>query len=266
MTFFKKQRASFKKYFSIFKYSCKVNLTFIYDYLFSIIAYTIHVLVFNSLWDFILKDGSLFGYTKQELIWYIIITEFITYSITSFYKKISEMVKDGMIANLLIKPMNFISYILAEQSANIIKLFINGIAAIILGMVFGGAITVAPQALILFVISVLLSYIIGMIIQVILGLVAFYIEETKSIWFIIQKAQFLLVFVPIEFYGKFVQKILMLLPTTHMIYTPATILLKYDLQNCIALLAMQIINIIVLSFATCILYKKGVRKINVNGG
>ena len=51
-----------------------------------------------------------------------------------------------------------------------------------------------------------------------------------------------------------------------MIYTPATILLKYDLQNCIALLAMQIINIIVLSFATGILYKKGVRKINVNGG
>lgn len=255
-----------KKYFSIFKYSLKMNTTFIFDYLFSIISYTIHIIVFNSLWDFILKDGSMFGYTKNELIWYIIITEFITYSVIKFYNKISDMVKDGTIANLLIKPMNFLLYIISEQSANIIKVFINAIAAILLGRIFGGAIVITFEILIFFIISTIFSLMIAMCIQLILGLVAFYIEETKSIWFIIQKAQFLLVFVPIEFYGDFVQKLLVFLPTTHMIYTPATILIKYDFQSCIALLSMQIINIIVLSLVTCILYKKGVRKINVNGG
>ena len=255
-----------KKYFSIFKYSLKMNTTFIFDYLFSISSYTIHIIVFNSLWDFILKDGSMFGYTKNELIWYIIITEFITYSVIKFYNKISDMVKDGTIANLLIKPMNFLLYIISEQSANIIKVFINAIAAILLGRIFGGAIVITFEILIFFIISTIFSLMIAMCIQLILGLVAFYIEETKSIWFIIQKAQFLLVFVPIEFYGDFVQKLLVFLPTTHMIYTPATILIKYDFQSCIALLSMQIINIIVLSLVTCILYKKGVRKINVNGG
>lgn len=261
-----KIKFSFKKYFSIFKYSLKKNITFIFDYLFSLVSYSVHILVFNSLWDFILKDGSLFGYTKNELIWYIIITEFITYSVVRSYKKVSEMVKDGTIANLLIKPMNFLVYIVSEESASIIKVLINGIAAIFLGNIFGGILNVSSTALIFFGISSLFAFIIGMLIQLILGLIAFYIEETNSIWFIIQKAQFLLVFVPIEFYGNFVQKLLLILPTSHMIYTPATILLKYEFRNCIALLSMQIINIIVLFTVTCILYKKGVKKINVNGG
>lgn len=263
---FAKISFNFRKYFSIFKYSLKMNMTFIFDYLFSIISYTVHILVFNALWDFILRDGSLFGYTKNELIWYIIVTEFITYSVARTYKKVSEMVKDGTIANLLIKPMNFLVYIVSEESASIIKVFINAIAAIVLGNVFGGSIDVSINAVIFFGLSSVFAFIIAMFIQLILGLVAFYIEETNSLWFIVQKAQFLLVFVPIEFYGNFVQKLLLLLPTTHMIYTPATILLKYDFRTCIALLSMQIINIIVLFVATCILYKKGVRKINVNGG
>ena len=78
-----------KKYFSIFKYSLKTNLTFLFDYMFSMFSFTIHIIVFNALWDYILKDGSMFDYTKTELIWYIVITEFITYSIAIFYKKIS---------------------------------------------------------------------------------------------------------------------------------------------------------------------------------
>ena len=48
-----------KKYFTIFKYSLKMNFTFIYDYLISAISYAVHLMVFNCLWDFILKDGVL---------------------------------------------------------------------------------------------------------------------------------------------------------------------------------------------------------------
>jgi len=255
-----------KKYFAIFKYSLKMNLTFIWDYLFSAFSFAAHVIVFNSLWDFILKDGSVFGYNKQEMIWYIIITEFITFSAVIFYKKISEMVLDGTIANLLIKPMNFLIYVVFEQSANFVKIIINAVMAVILGSSFGGAIAISKEAIVMFIVSFILALIISTLIQLIIGLIAFYIEETKSIWFVIQKMQFLLVFVPIEFYGNIMEKILLILPTTHIVYTPATILIKYDFNNCIALLLMQIMTIIALILATCILYKKGVRKINVNGG
>lgn len=47
-----------KKYFTIFKYGLKKNFTFIVDYMVSLMSFIIHVLVFNCLWDFILKDGT----------------------------------------------------------------------------------------------------------------------------------------------------------------------------------------------------------------
>lgn len=255
-----------KKYFEIFKYSLKMNLTFIYDYLFSIISYAIHIIVFNSLWDFILKDGSMYGYDRATLIWYVVISEFITYGAGRFYKKISDMVKDGTIANLLIKPMNFLIYMFFEQSADIIKIGVNAIAAVILGIIMAGPVKLSLAQLMLFMLACVLSFLISSGIQFVIGLVAFYIEETKSIFFVVQKLQFLLVFVPIDFYSEAIQKLLLLSPTTHMIYAPCLIFTRFNVDTAFASIIMQIIMLAIVSLTTIILYRKGVKKINVNGG
>ena len=255
-----------KKYFEIFKYSLKMNLTFMYDYLFSAISFTIHMIVFNCLWDFILKDGTMYGYDRHALIWYIIIAEFITFGASRFYKKVSDMVKDGTIANLLIKPMNFLTYIWFEQSADIIKIGVNAITAIVLGFTMAGAIEVNALQMVFFVIACILSFLISNGIQFIIGLIAFYLEETKSVFFVVQKLQFLLVFVPIDFYGKAIQKILMFSPTTHMIYAPTLIFTRFDVQTAVATITMQLVMFAILMVSTIVLYRKGVKKINVNGG
>lgn len=255
-----------QKYVSIFKYSLKMNMTFIFDYVFSTISFAIHMLVFSCLWEFILKDGSMYGYNRSELIWYVIMAEFITYSASRFYKKISDMVKDGTIANLLIKPINVLTYILCEQSADILKIVINMIAALILGIILADPIKLTFVQILLVIASCTLSFVVSIFIQFIIGLIAFYIEETKSIWFMVQKVQFLLVFVPIEFYSEFVQKLLMLSPTTHMIYSPGAILVSFELTSALSLILMQLIMIGIMAALTVILYKNGVKKINVNGG
>lgn len=255
-----------KKYLEIFKYSLKMNLTFIYDYLFSAISFAVHMIVFNCLWDFILKDGTMYGYDRPALIWYIIIAEFITYGASRFYKKISDMVKDGTIANLLIKPMNFLTYVWFEQSADIIKIGVNAVTVVILGITMAGRIEINASQMILFVIACILSFLISNGIQFIIGLIAFYIEETKSVFFVVQKLQFLLVFVPIDFYGETIRKLLMLSPTTHMIYAPTLIFTRFDLQTALAAITMQLVMFGIMMASTIILYKKGVKKINVNGG
>ena len=62
------------------------------------------------------------GYTRSELIWYIIMAEFITYSVSKGYKTISDKVKDGTIANMLIKPINFCYYFLHTELKNLVNL------------------------------------------------------------------------------------------------------------------------------------------------
>lgn len=208
----------------------------------------------------------LYGYTRSELIWYIIMAEFITYSASRGYKIISDKVKDGTIANMLLKPINFCYYFLAEESANILKILFNIIGLLVLGISYGGILSLSGAALFFVILSTVLSIIIGLLMQLVLGLISFEMEETKSLWFIIQKFEFLLVFVPLEFYSVIVQKILLFLPTTHIIYAPARILVKYELNESLSLILMQLISIILLAITSSILYKRGVKKINANGG
>ena len=255
-----------RKYIEIFKYSMKTQLKFILDYFVSLISFGIHIFVFNELWDYILKGKQVAGYTREELIWYIIIAEFITYSTFKSYKKIGEMVKNGTIANMLIKPVDFINYTIAENLSVYVKALVNAVFAIVLGLILVGPIDVTIQGIIFTVIASIIGVFIGILIQTFVGLIAFFTEENSSFWLIIQKFTFFLVFTPLEFYPEIVQKIFSILPTTYLIYAPARIFTRFEIGEAIVLLGLEILSGLVLYGIIRLMYMKGVRKINVNGG
>ena len=255
-----------RKYIEIFKYSMKTQLKFILDYFVSLISFGIHIFVFNELWDYILKGKEVAGYTREELIWYIIIAEFITYSTFKSYKKIGEMVKNGTIANMLIKPVDFINYTIAENLSVYVKALVNAVFAIVLGLILVGPIDVTIQGIIFTVIVSIIRVFIGILIQTFVGLIAFFTEENSSFWLIIQKFTFFLVFTPLEFYPEIVQKIFSILPTTYLIYAPARIFTRFEIGEAIVLLGLEILSGLVLYGIIRLMYMKGVRKINVNGG
>ncbi len=255
-----------RKYLAILKYSLKTQLTFIVDYLFSLFSFTIHVLVFNELWDYILQGKTVVGFTKAELIWYIIIAECITYSSQSAYKKIGEMVKQGDIANMLIKPVDVINYFLAENSAIVVKGFINIIWAIVLGVTLAGPVEITAESIVITLIAIIIGMVIGCLLQIFCGILSFYTEENQSYWLIIQKLSFFVVFTPLEFYPKILQNILFFLPTTQLVYSPAKIFTKFSFESATNLLLVEIISAIALYIVIRLMYKKGVEKINVNGG
>ena len=255
-----------KKYVEIFKYSLKQKLNFLPDYIFSLISFGIHVFIFNELWDYILQGKNIEGYTKTELIWYIIIAELITYSIRNIYKQIADTVKNGEIANMLLRPINYIAYLIADSSSTIIKFAINLIFAIILGGILAGPIEISTFGVLVTFISIVISVFLGILIQIFIGLLSFYTEENKSFWLIIQKLQLLIVFTPIEFYPEVMQKILYVFPTTHMIYSPSKMFVDFANVNIIGLISIQLISILLMITIIILMYRKGVKKINVNGG
>ncbi len=255
-----------RKYIEILKYSIKTKMTFIWNYLFSMFSFAIHVFVFNELWDYILQGKLVAGYTKSELIWYIIIAEFITYTNEKRYKTIASMVKQGDIANMLIKPVDMIHYFIAEDSSLIIKAVINFGFGMILGTILAGPIEVSIGSFILMLIASAIGIFIGVLIQIFIGVCSFYTEENHSIYLILQKFSLLVVFTPLEFYPEMIQKIFGLLPTTYYVYAPAKIFTNADMHTAIMLLGLEILSAVALYAMIRILYKKGVEKINVNGG
>ena len=116
------------------------------------------------------------------------------------------------------------------------------------------------------IIASIIGIITQILVQIFIGLLAFIMEETKGIWLIIQKLSFLLVFTPIEFYPEIVQKIFYCLPTTYMVYVPARIFVGANIKHTIVLLVLEFLCLLVWYLGCKLIYAKGVKKINVNGG
>lgn len=256
-----------RKYFEVFKFNLKSEMNFKIDYFFSLLSFAIHMFVFNALWDYILQGKTMLGYGKCELIWYITIGEFIAYSIgKKNYIKVSEMIKNGDVANLLIKPISFIKYILAEEATCIFNILVNLFFGVLIGLRMAGPLNVEFGQIVLFSFSLLLSILLALFVQVFIGLLAFITEENQSFYLVISKAMLLLVFTPLEFFPNVVQAILRVLPTTYIVYPAGKILVDFNMQTSLVLIGCQLVSLAVMLSGVYILNKKGVKNINVNGG
>jgi len=257
---------SINKYIGIFKFSLKKSLNFKLNYFTILLSYTIHIFTLSCLWEYILKGKLLVGYSKVELIWYITMAEFIMYSCKGVYRRIGEMIRNGNIANMLIRPANFVIYIFSEECSNLVQICVNAFFGILLGLIFAGTINVTITGLIFVFASVIIAIIIQILLQIMIGLIAFFTEENKAFYLILSKMQLLLVLTPIELYPNLVQKFFFCLPVTYSIYVPSKLLVHFNLANGAKLLFLELLSLIVLIGIVAILYKKGVKRINVNGG
>mgnify|MGYP005787692957 FL=1 len=256
-----------RKYLEIFKFNLKTELNFKVDYFFSLLSFAVHIFVFNALWDFILQDKAILGYTKSQLIWYIIVGEFIAYSIgKKNYLKVSDMIKNGDVANLLTKPVSFIKYIFAQEATSIINIVVNFLFGIIFGLIMAGSIELTLLQVLFFIISIIISLLIALFVQILIGMLAFITEENQSFYLIISKAMLLLIFTPLEFFPQVVQTILKFLPTTYIIYAPGKILVDFDFNVALTLIISQVISFVFVYICVYALNRKGVKNINVNGG
>lgn len=255
-----------RKYFEIFKFELKSKFNFRVDYFFDLISFAMHVFIFNQLWEFILKGKIVLGYSRPEIIWYIVIGEMLYNSIGKTYKRISEMIKSGDVANMLTKPISFLKYIIAQEMSFVINLAVNFVSAIILGSIMGGKIEISFMQIVMFSVSLIFAAILFVFIQVFIGMLAFITEENDSYYFVISKGMLLLIFTPLEFYPKAISKVLQFLPTTYAIYPVGKILVHFELENALRLILFQALSVCVLFIVLNLLNIKGVKNINVNGG
>ena len=188
------------------------------------------------------------------------------YSSKNVYRRIGEMIRSGDIANMLIKPTNFVLYIFAEECANIVQLSVNAFFGIVLGIAFAGVIEITIIQAIFVIVAVILAVIIQILLQILIGLIAFFTEENKAFYLVLSKLQLLIILAPLEFYPTIMQKIFYFSPTTYSIYVPSKLLVHFDITKGFQLLGLEIIGFLIIVGVISVLYKKGVKKINVNGG
>lgn len=262
-----------KKYLFIFKSELMSNLQYIFNTLIGFITYFIILFTFLNLWQYIYSNPTeiINGYSMDQMIWYVVITEVLwsTLSGRGLCRKISNDVKAGNIAYTMNKPYNYIGYWLSNHlGACTIRGILYTILGMITGFIFLGNF---PNLNIFSVIAVLLTGVLATVINILLitfiGLFSFFIEDAAPFYWLYSKLILIVgVLFPIEYFPKIVRPILNFSPVYVVSYGPAKLFVDFSLDKFIGILVAQIIYIIIGYLLCNLIYKKGVKRLNVNGG
>lgn len=255
-----------KKYLAFARVSLIEQSKKLLDEFGTIFSFCIHIVIFSFLWEFVLEGKALAGYTRQELIWYVIMAEAIMYSFHHYYRKVANKVEMGDFAYDMTKPFNFLARIVVEGLAELPLTFALLIAGSVLGVIFAG---ILPMSILQFVISLLVMLVAAVLLllfNIAIGLLAIWLgRDVSSVWILCQKAMLIFAFTPIELFPNWAQNILILLPTTHVIYTPSSLFVHFSVGKFMTSVISLGASFVVVATILLVIYKKGVRKQNVNG-
>ena len=161
-----------KKYLAFAVVSIKQQFKKISDIFGTLLSFTIHISIFSLLWEFVLEGKTMAGYSKNQLVWYLILAEAIIYSYSIYYKKIAAKIEMGDFAYDLTKPYNFMLRIIAEGISELPMTFVIMCLGIILGIVYVGFIPVTFLSILATFVVALMATTLLLMIHIIIGLLS----------------------------------------------------------------------------------------------
>lgn len=260
------------KYGHIFKVSVMDSLVYVFDFLGRSGFFAFIIAVYLMLWSTIYGqgDGVIEGFTLNMMIWYLVLTEIITLSTTNYYREVSSDIKTGNVAYLLNKPYNYVLYSLSNNMGKILfRMFLNALVGLVIGLVFVGPLLgFSILHLPFIVITLLLGTTINYFINFTLALSAFWVEENMAFRWIYQKLVFTLggMLLPIDLFPETLETISRRLPFAFITYGPAKLLVDFSYDSFFFVIKGQAIYLAFAIVLCFLVYGRGVKKLNVNGG
>lgn len=262
-----------KKYFYILKMQVMSNIQYIMDAVFGFVSYAIIIFIYLNLWGYIYSDPNelINGYTMKQMIWYVAMTEILWMSLggRNLCKKIVREVKNGEIVYKINKPYSYIGYCIFNHLGDfIIKFIVYIILGFTLVYIFlGGLPNISFISIALVLLSSVLATLISMLLIISIGLLSFFMEDSTPFYWIYSK--FILVIgtlFPIEFFPEIVRPIIRFSPIYVVSYGPAKLLVDFSYSYALNILIEQVIYVCIGLLLCTFVYRRGVKKINVNGG
>ena len=262
-----------KKYIYIYKSELMSSLQYILNILFRLINFILIIYVFMNLWDYMYDNPNelINGYSKNQMIWYVILTEVIWVSTEGrlFCRRISDDVRSGNIAYLINKPYSYIGYAISSHLGEItIKAIIAIVVGLAMGMIFlKEFVTLSILGIILVIISGILAVLINSLLVAFIGLISFIIEDSTPIFWLYSKMILVLgVLFPIEYFPGIFAQIMRYSPIYVTCYGPAKLFVDFNYSSAITIFISQLIYLCIALLLCYAIYRKGVKKLNVTGG
>lgn len=262
-----------KKYLSVLKMSFIESFSFLPTLFFRFISYFINMFALTSVWKYVYSDPSqvINGYTLNQMIWYLLLAETISYGASNLpEKEILEDVKSGGIAYKINKPYHYVLYnYIRYLGDSFIRLFMYLIVSILIGLLFTKEFIFELNILniLCILVTVFFALTINGLIRILISLSSLWVEDSTPFHWIYKKIILIFgIFFPIEMFPEFLRPIIKCTPVFTVIYGPVKLILSFSYELFFTILLSQIVYFIIIGLLMNIVFKKGVKKLNVNGG
>lgn len=262
-----------RKYIVIYQAVLMENLQYALNVAMGFISYFIIIFVFVQLWNYMYSSpGELIaGYTKAQMIWYVLITETIWFGTPSSVVtgQVASDIRGGNIACLINKPYHYALYVLTRYTGGwSIQLPMFAVAAFLIGLLFVGPLPGFSLVTLPAVIPVfLLGITIDAVLRLCISLISFWIEDSTPFQWLYSKLLLVVgTIFPVEIFPKALQPFFKFTPIYTVCYGPAKLVVDFSLDKYGEILLAQLLYLSAACGLMFFLYGKGVKKLYVNGG
>ena len=262
-----------RKYAVIYQSVLMENLQYAVNIAMGFISYFIIIFVFINLWDYMYAaPGDLIaGYAKEQMIWYVMITEMIWFGARSgtITRQVAADIRGGNIAYLINKPYRYPLYILAKFTGEWnIQLPMYAVATAVIGMTMVGRLPDFHATTLLAVVPcIILGVTIHGVFKLCISMLSFWIEDSNPFQWLYDKMILVVgTIFPIEIFPTVLQPVLKLTPIYTVCYGPAKLIVDFSTEKYLEILMVQVIYLVFGCGMMFLIYEKGGKKLYVNGG
>lgn len=262
-----------RKYGVIYKSVLLENLQYAANVALGFFTYFVFIYIYISLWGYIYQTPGerIAGYTKEQMIWYVMMTEMIWFgsNAASVAREVSQDIRGGNIACLMNKPYHYTLYVLAKYTGSwSVRLPMYAALAVVIGAVLVGPVpgfrlTAVP----VMALCVVVGLTINAVFKLCISLFSFWIEDTTPFQWLYDKLILVVgTIFPVEIFPDKLQPLFKLTPIYSVCYGPAKLIVDFSPEKCVEILTAQAVYLVVGCGLMFLIYRKGVKKLYVNGG
>lgn len=262
-----------RKYAVIYRSVLMENLQYAANIAMGFFGYFVFIFIFIRLWDYMYRtpEELIAGYTKAQMIWYVMMTEMIWFGAGAgaVAKQVAMDIRSGNIACLMNKPYHYTLYILAKYTGEwSIRLPMYAFLAVVIGAALVGPVPGFPiAALPAMILCLVLGITINAVFKICISLISFWIEDANPFLWLYDKLILVVgTMFPVEIFPAALQPVFKLTPIYTVCYGPAKLIVDFSMDKWMEIVSVQALYLAAGCAFMFWVYRKGVKKLYVNGG
>ncbi len=264
-------------YIEFMKNTIQSSMAYKFDTFLRLFSGILFMFIQVSIWRALFKGATEVGtgmgaVTINEMITYAIISTLMSVIISSdAVERIGEKIRSGEVSIDLIRPINFLIYIFSETIGSMgFRVVFEIIPLSILGISLWGISYPSIHNALLFSVALINGMLLYFLLAYIMGLLAIWYMTTAGFFNQIVNSLIRLfsgAFIPLWFFPKTLLGISNFLPFRLIYFTPLSIYLeRIEYTESIKLILLQLLWIGILIVIQRIVWRKGIKRIVIQGG